>query len=61
VSQADSLKPDVPENTVIDTKSGEMCVTDMRDPEVQPRRLAYVGRGGFNWALGLAPDARGAR
>ena len=49
VSQADSLKPDVPENTVIDTKSREMWVTDLRDPEVTLRRLAFVGRGGFNW------------
>jgi hypothetical protein len=49
VSQADSLKPDVPENTVIDTKSREMWVTDLRDPEVPLRRLAFVGRGGFNW------------
>jgi hypothetical protein len=49
VSQADSLKPDVPGNTVIDTKSREMWVTDLRDPEVTLRRLAFVGRGGFNW------------
>ena len=49
VSQADSLKPDVPENTVIDTKNREMWVTDLRDPEVPLRRLAFVGRGGFNW------------
>jgi hypothetical protein len=49
VSQADSLKPDVPDNTVIDTKSREMWLTDLRDPEVPLRRLAFVGRGGFNW------------
>ena len=50
VSQADSLKPDVPENTVIDTKNREMWVTDLRDPEVPLRRLAYVAaRGGFTW------------
>ena len=49
VSQADSLKPDVPENTVIDTKSGEMWLTDLRDPEVPFRRLAHVTPRGFTW------------
>jgi hypothetical protein len=40
VSQADSLKPDVPKNTVIDTKSREMWVTDLPNPEVTLRQLA---------------------
>lgn len=49
VSQADSLKRDVPKNTVIDTKSREMWVTDLPNPEVTLRHLAFVGHGGLNW------------
>ena len=49
VSQADSLKPDVPQNTVIDTKSREMWVTDLPNPEVTLRDLAFVSRLKLKW------------
>ncbi len=41
-SQAGSLKPDVPANTVIDTKSREMWVTDLPDPKKRLIEIAQV-------------------
>ena len=51
VSQADSLKPDVPENTVIDTKSREMWLTDLRDPERRLSDIASVEREKLKWSF----------
>jgi hypothetical protein len=50
-SQAGSLKPDVPANTVIDTKSREMWVTDLPNPEKRLFDIAYATRDGshFQW------------
>ena len=47
-SQAGSLKPDVPADTVIDTKSSEMWVTDLPDPEKRLFDIAYATFG-FQW------------
>jgi hypothetical protein len=55
VSQADSLKPDVPENTVIDTKNREMWVTDLRDPRCR------CGGSPLWAAAGAAPGSTGSR
>ncbi|MBV9800940.1 MAG: hypothetical protein JO039_23030 [Solirubrobacterales bacterium] len=65
-SQARALKPDVPANTVIDTKSREMWVTDLPDPKKRLIELAEVlPRPGsvprFSWRTGENVNQCGTR
>lgn len=39
----------MPANTVIDTKSRKMWVTDLSDPEKRLSDLAYAIENGFIW------------
>ena len=66
-SQAGALKPDVPANTVIDTKSREMWVTDLSDPKKRLFDIAQVSKGPgggvprFSWRTGENLSQCGAR
>ncbi len=55
LSQADSLKPDPPENTVIDTKSREMWVTDLSNPQRRLSEIADISNTGkFAWRVAFS-------
>ncbi len=66
-SQAGALKPDVPPDTVIDTKSREMWVTNLPAPKRRLFDIAQVlkGSGGsvprFSWRTGENVSPCGAR
>ena len=65
-SQAGSLKPDVPADTVIDTKSSEMWVTDLPDPReaslrhcLRDLRLSVAPQQLWHLYQGLRPSTLG--